>query len=327
MSEQKKLHELANNVRIVGTLKEVNLEVKPNKNDPKVKQIMGTIVVLVEDKENNCVHEHEVNLFAKDSSKLYKGYVTIMNEYKAADVVGKENADRIVVTGSIDENMYVGQDGTLKEFNRIRGLFVNRIDETAITRDPSLVNDSAIAQVEVVVENIRQLTDNDGIETGEYAIDAFTVGYNNSVVKLRNIVVGADLADVVTEHYEVNSTGKLTFAMNNYVELEERQEENPFTSNQGGFGIQVDISSGPIKKYVRELRVIGGFPPYLDERALDEEDIKFAKQIRALKIQEVKNNVPATPPVQTGVGGFGANADPFATNSQSIEISDDDLPF
>lgn len=335
MTEQKTLPELQNDIRIVGTLKSVDLKIDKNKKDPNVKQIMGTITVMVEDKLNNRVNEHEINLFAKDSSKLYKGYVTIKNEYKPADVVGKENADRVVVTGSIDENMYINQhDGKLKEFNRLRGLFINRITEADMQRDPSLANDSAIAQTELVVENIKPITNKEGIETGEYTIDAFTVGYNNSVIKLRDIVVGTDLVDVITEHYSVGDTGKLTFAINNYVEIEQ-QEEDPFKQQQGGFGVQVDISQGPIKKYTRELRVIGGFPPYYDERQLSEEDIKFAKQIRELKIQELKNSTPATPPntmTKTGAGGFGMNAavaseNPFASDTNSVEINEDDLPF
>ena len=325
MTEQKKLRELANNIKIVGTLKEVNLEIKPNKNDPKVKQIMGNIVVIVEEKSKNRIHEHTINLFAKDSSKLYKGYVTIKDQFKSIDEVGKENADRISISGSIDENIYMGQDSKLKEFNRNRGLFINRVDETALTKDPSLTNDSAVAQIEIVVTNIRPLTDKEGIETGEYGISAFTVGYNNGVTQLRDIVVGTDLADVITENYEINSTGKLTFAINNYAELK-KVEIDPAIESQGGFGVTTDIGN-ELTKYVRELRVIGGFPPYLDDRALQEEDIKFARQIRELKVQEVKNSVPSTPPAKTTAGGFGTNADPFASTVGTIEISEDDLPF
>jgi hypothetical protein len=327
MTEQKKLRELANSVRVVGTLKEVNLEIKPNKNDPKILQIMGDVVVTVVDKKNNRVNEHKLGLFAKHTSKLFKGYKTIMNDFKSSDVVGAENADRVQVTGSVDENVYMS-NGELKAFNRLRGLFVNRIDDAALAKNPNLANDEAIAQVEVLVKGITPKTDKEGIETDEFSIKAYTVGYNNGVHEIRDIVVGSDLADVITENYEIDSTGLLTFAINNYVEIEEEQEEDPFASQEGGFGVQVDISNGPVKNYTRELRVIGGFPPYLDGRELQEEDIRLAKQIHDLKIQEVKSSVPDTPPAQTGGNGFGTNADPFAGgNSGPIDISDDDLPF
>lgn len=327
MTEQKKLRELANNIRMVGTLKEINLEVKPNKNDPKIMQLMGDIVVTVTDKVNNRIHEHKINLFAKHTSKLYKGYVTIKDQFKASDVVGVDAADRVVVTGSIDENIYMGGDATLKQFNRNRGLFINRIDENALAKDPSLAFDSAVAQLELVITNIRPNTDKEGLENGEYTINGITVGYNNGVHNIHRMVVGSDLADVITENYEVGNTGKLTFAINNYVELEENDEPDPFAQQEGGFGVQVDISDGPIKKYVNELRVIGGFPPYFDEKALDEDDIKLARQIHALKVQEVKNSVPSTPAPKKQTGGFGAEADPFASGAKTIDISDDDLPF
>lgn len=317
MTEQRKLKELQNTVRITGTVKEINLEVKPNKKDPSVKQIQGNIVVqsIIGDKVNN----HRVELIAKESSKLFKGYDTIRKEAKSIDVSGKEAATRVTVTGSIDGNDYVSQDGQLHETNRIRGLFVNRLEG-----EQAAVPDAAIAQIELVVTGFRPIV-KDEEETGEFTIDAFTIGYNSSVIKLQNLVVGTDLADVITENYEENSTGKLTFQINNYVEVVEK-EVDPFEEAAGGFGVQVDLGN-EVRNYTRNLKVIGGFPPYLDERALEDEDIVFAKQIRALKLQEVLNNVPATPPTQPG--GFGNNGfgDPFANDNKTIDISDDDLPF
>ena len=333
MTEQKKLRQMANNIRIVGTLKEINLEVKPNKNDASIMQIMGDIVVTVVDKKHNRIHEHKINLFAKHTSKLYKGYLTVKNQFKASDdIKSGEVADRVSVTGNIDENIYMGSDATLKQFNRNRGLFVNRVDEKALAKDPSLANDSAVAQLELVVTGIKAAADKEGIETGEYKIEGVTIGYENGVHNIHKMIVGEDLADVITENYEIGNTGKLTFAINNYAELAEVEEPDPFAGQEdGGFGVQVDISDGPATKYVNELRVIGGFPPYFDEKALDEDDIKLAKQIHALKVQEVKNAVPAAPPAsKQQAGGFGtdAAADPFASGQgNTIDISDDDLPF
>jgi hypothetical protein len=318
MSEQIVLRELLNSQRIVGTLKEMNLERKPNKKDPSKTQIQGNIVVMSE--VDGKVSEHRIELFAFTTSKLAKGYETVMKEYKAADVVGKDNATRVQVTGNIDINDYMGQDQVIRTNNRNRGVFVNRIEDPAI-------QDEALAQVELIVTNIQPATDNEGIETGELKLEGFTVGYNGTVIELKNMIVGQDLADVISENYEPGSTGKLTFAVNNYVEVIEGEPKED--DGAAGFGMQVDLDN-QVKKYVRELRVIGGFPPYLDDKAYTDEQVDLAKKTRALKLQEVKNNVPNTPP--TGAGGFGANAapktnvDPFATGGQ-IDISDDDLPF
>ena len=324
MSEQIVLRELLNSQRIIGTLKEMNLERKQNKKDPSKMQIQGNIVVMSE--VAGKVSEHRIELFAFTTSKLAKGYETVMKEYKAADVVGKENATRVQVTGNIDINDYMNGEGKLITSNRNRGVFVNRID------DPS-IQDEALAQVELVITNVQPALDKDQLETGEYKLSGFTVGYNGTVIELKNMIVGTDLADVITEHYEVGSTGKLTFAVNNYVEtIEGAPKEDDGAS---GFGMQVDLDN-TIKNYVRELRVVGGFPPYFDERAYTEEQVDLAKKTRALKLQEVKNAVPATPP--KAAGGFGVNgaapsgngapADPFGGNTGNpIDISDDDLPF
>lgn len=328
-NEQIKLRELANGVSISGVLKEVNLEIKPNKKDPRVKQIMGNIVVMVNDQVRGVIHEHEINLFAKEGGKLYKGYVTIMNEYKPADQYGAANADLVTVTGSLDENVYVS-NGTLKEFNRIRGLFVNRVD--------ALEKHEAVAQLEVYIQSISDrevLQDGVGVPNGELNITALTVGYNNSVSKIGKIVVPANLADVIRENYIVGSTGKLNFEIVNYVE-QTKVEQDPMAASEG-FGMQVEVSTA--KTYHRQFTVIGGFPPYYDERAISEDDARLMNQIRNVKIEEIKNSVPDTPP-STGVGGFGnanpgfgatpgfgAGGDPFAANKGPIEVSEDDLPF
>lgn len=320
MSEQVQLRELLNSMRIIGTLKEMNLERRPNKKDPSKTQIQGNIVVMSE--VAGKVSEHRIELFAFTTSKLAKGYETIMNEYKAADVVGKEAATRVQVTGNLDINDYMGQDQQLRTMNRNRGVFVNRIEDPAI-------QDEALLQAEIVVTNVTPATDKEGIETGELKLEGFSVGYNGTVIEFKNMIVGEDLADVISEHYEPGSTGKLTFAVNNYVEVVEGAPKED--DGAAGFGMQVDLDN-QVKNYVRELRVIGGFPPYLDEKAYTEEQIDLAKKTRALKLQEVKNNVPATPPA---AGGFGTNAapktttnmDPFAGTNGQIDISDDDLPF
>jgi hypothetical protein len=316
MTEQRKLRELSNSIRITGTLKEMNLEIKPAKADKAWKnQVMGNLVILVE--LDGKLNEHRVEFFAKDTSKLYKGYETVINEYKSIDKHGKENATRLTVTGNVDGNDYMGSDGQLNERNRNRGLFINRVEDETIP-------DEAVAVIELVVTGLRPLNDKEGIENGRYAIDGFTVGFEGkNVIVLRNLEVGEKLADVITSNYEIGSTGKLTFQMNNYVEVSAKPVD-PFAET-GGFGVQVEIGD-EVKNYTRNLEVIGGFPPYVDERAYEEEDIVFAKKLRALKLQEVKNSTPAVPPRQAG--GFGANAakDPFV-NAGPIDISDDDLPF
>lgn len=319
-TEQVKLPELANSVKVVGTLKEVNLEIKPNKKDPSVKQIMGDIVVTVVDGQR--INEHRVNLFAKETGKLFKGYKTIKDTYKSSDLVGSENADRVSVVGSISGNDYMNSEGELISTNRIRGLFVNRVEQKDIAKDPSLATDSAVAQVELVVTGFTEVLGQDDVPTGELYIKGFTVGYNNSIVELKKMVIGEDLAEAVRSMYPENSTGKLNFKMNNYVEVVERKKEN---FDVPGFGIQVDIG-GTFDRYVNELRLIGGVPPYYDEREYTEENIKLAKQTRALHLEEIKNAVPATPPAkQADPNTFGQ--DPFSTTSATIDISDDDLPF
>lgn len=308
------LKQLQNNLRITGSLKEMNLERKRTKKGEDA--IMGHIVIA--SKIDDKLNEFRVEMFAKKTGKLYKSYNTIINEYQPAVAeggkgVGLAAATRLTIEGNIDINDYISQD-EMKTFNRFRGVFVRRVEDET-------VKDEAILQVELVVQNTLPHADKEGIENGEYKLQGFTVGYEQAIVPLFNMVVGTDLADVITEHYEPGSTGKLTFAVKSYQETEQA-EEDPL-ADAAGFGVQVDLDN-TVTTYVNELRVIGGLPPYLDGKELTEEEIAKAIQLRNLKLNEVKNSAAATPPVQQEAGGFGVNA---STTDTGIDISDDDLPF
>ena len=151
--ENKDLRILSNTVEVIGTLKSKNLEIKTAKNSGK-KYMSGQITVL--SKSDNKVNEHRINVFMMESSKLFKGIETVNNEYKSIEEVGEEDADRIRVTGELDFNQYYNREGKLVEFNEIKGVFFNRVDNL----DES--EDRAIATIDAVVEGFLDKMDQDG---------------------------------------------------------------------------------------------------------------------------------------------------------------------
>jgi hypothetical protein len=289
VQQQHQLRQLKNVVEIVGTLKSKELEVKTSKNGNRF--IGGRLVI--ESKFDNKIQELPVKVFVMETSKLYKGIETVKNEYKTIEDHGKENADRIKVTGEIRLNEYYGPDGVLRQYNEIRGVFFTRLDKN--DQQP----DKAIASIETVVEGYSERFGPNGEPTGEYNVQCFTVGWGNEVIELKDVIIGPELAEAFMSLYMPGSTGRLTYKINNYVELEEKQEEQPA---QHGFGTTETVSAPVIKRFVSNLEIIGGDVPFIDDRAYTEEDIQLAKQIRALKLQSLQQPVPEVPPTNTGFG-------------------------
>lgn len=288
--ENTQLRQLQNTVEIIGTLKSKDLEVRTSK---KGNQYMSGNLV-VQSVVDNKINETRVRVFTMQSSKLFKGIETVKNEYKSIDEYGEENADRIRVIGELRLNEYYNQQGNLVQFNEVRGIFFNRLDKG--NKQP----DKAIASIETVVENFVEKTDKDGLPTGEYAVNGFTVGWGNEVIELKNVVIGKELAQSFMDLYQPGSTGLLTYKLNNYVEVEERQEEQNTTH---GFGSSEKVSSSNIiKNYVNNIEIIGGDMPFFGSKEYTPDEIAAAKKIRALKLQELQQPAPEIPQTNTGFG-------------------------
>ena len=299
--ENKDLRILSNTVEVIGTLKSKNLEIKTAKTSGK-KYMSGQITVL--SKSDNKVNEHRVNVFMMESSKLFKGIETVKNEYKSIEEVGEEEADRIRVTGELDFNQYYNREGKLVEFNEIKGVFFNRVDNL----DES--EDRAIATIDTVVEGFIDKMDQDGLPTGEKEIKGFSVGWGNNVIQLKDTIVKKELAEAMQNLYQPGSTGQLTFKLNNYVEVEEQEEE---VSVSHGFGSQEVVGNLVAKNFVNNIEVIGGQVPYLGSIEYTQEEIEQAHKVNKLNLQTLQKPAPTTPQVKEGFDS------PSAENKTSLD--------
>ena len=183
MSENKKvLKEGTNRVTVVGTLVEKNFEDTffTNNKGQRVDQIKGTISVRTGENEVHQVRL-ESNLLKADGTEngLAKGYMTVRDEYvSVADVAEAAKngvnlvADVISVNGSLLTNEYYGQDGTLKQYQQIKGRFVNRLKETD-DKTPR-----ANFEVDIFFDKARPEIKNDD-ETGRAIVEAWIPTYSS----------------------------------------------------------------------------------------------------------------------------------------------------
>lgn len=314
MTQNIELRQLQNNVEIVGTLKSKDLEVKTSRAGNRY--MSGKLVIA--SKFDGKIQEQIVKVFIMEKSKLFKGIDTVRTEYKTIEEHGAEAADRVRVAGELKLNEYYNNQGSLNSYNEIKGVFFNRLDAT--NDQP----DKAIASIEVVVDNFTEELDKEQLPTGRYKVNGFTVGWGNEVIELRNTIIGEELAQPFMDLYQPGSTGRLTLKLNNYVEVEEKEEEVAAAPTHG-FGTTEKIESNTITNYVNNIEIIGGDMPYLGTKEYTEEEIQNAKQVRNLALQELQQPAADVPATNTGFGQ-GAPTQQEVDNNMPTGMGENDMP-
>lgn len=299
------LPQLKNNVEIVGTLKEINLEAAVSKNGSNKKYIKGTVTVT--SNHDGKVHEHKVSVFQMEKSKkgdvikAYKGLQTLMAEAKSIEDFGVENADRIRVSGEVDIEQYFNKQAEFVEFNKIKGSFFTRLDEK--TDQP----DKAIATVEVVVKGFSPVADTETGEILHHAVNAFTIGYGERIVELKKAIVTDALVGPMENLYAPGTTGALNFKLNNYVEKVEKEAVQEVTMSHG-FGSEEAVEGNRVfDKFVNNLEITGGSIPFEEPKALSVEQIEEAARKLALKVEELRATAQgqSSSNTQAPPAGFG----------------------
>lgn len=313
MTQNTELRQLQNTVEIVGTLKSKELQVKVSKKGNQY--ITGKLVV--QSKFDNKINEISVKVFIMATSKLFKGAETVMNEYKSIESHGAE-ADRVRITGELDLNEYYNGQGKLVQFNEVKGVFFNRLD---MTNDQP---DKAIASIETVVEEFTPILDSSQLPTGDYKVKGFTVAWGNNVIELQNAVVSSELAQMFMSLYTPNTTGRLTYKINNYVEIKEN--EAPAQTATHGFGSTETVEANEIKNYVSNIEVIGGDQPFFGTKEYTPQEIEIAHQVRSLKLIELQAPAAPTPPVTNTGFGQGAPTPQQIENQLPTGMGNNEMP-
>ncbi len=325
------LRECENRAVVIGMLKDKEVKYDKTKDGTNTDTISVKLTIVSDENlpdGSKRIHENQIRLWAKKTSKLFSSYQTVANEYKAMKDFG-DKADMVQVTGSFELNEYA-KDGVLKQSNNIRGVFVNRLEGDNIIQEVG-------AQVECVVTGVSDEM-KDGKMTGRKKVNLLSVGYNSRIHEFQNVFVQPDLANDFTRMFTIGSTAMFTFKIDNYsVEVEQEQNQAQQTL---GFGRGLNTQFGTVKNYFNEAVIIGGSAPYVDARKFTNEQIAEMKKLREMAQAETLKSAPATPPItsQTGFGvGFGTEPTTPATTPtadvtqapvmDSNAINYDDMPF
>ena len=256
------------------------------------------------------VSEHIVKLFSnkltKDGSvsKLYESTVTVANDYKSADEVGIELADRVHINqGELTVNRYMSKAGELVEMNQISTKFANR-------HESGEFNPRAEFSVVGVVESVSQKTNEDGeIELIKVKLNV-PRGYNNQIEQIEFVVREASAFDYILESFNKWEVVKVGGQIINKV------EEVKVKSEPVGFGSMPTLGSKTVR--VRELLVTGGhvLEGMNETQYYTQEEIQEGVKLLNQKIVEIKSKTPST----SAPVGFG-------TTAPTIQLKTSDIPF
>lgn len=308
------LKEGENKVEIVGVLVEKNLEPTSYKNDKgeTIEGIKGSISVRTSESEVHQIQLQSNKLTkAGAENKMFLGYQTIQNEYvTVADAANNPELkpDMIRVNGSLNTNEYYGQDGQLKQYQQVKGKFVNRLTDKD---DPT---PRATFEVEVFVDAVRPEIKNDE-ETGRVKLSAWIPTYNSIVPY--NFSVVAEGADFFTDTVEKASTIKV------YGQLLNVREEH-IKLVEAGFGADIEEKT---YTYINEALVKTAAMPYEEESAktFKPELVKEALAKREVYLEKSKARVgqggqqQSAPP--TGFGGNTEVKKPAVSGLTGVDVS------
>ncbi|WHZ33221.1 hypothetical protein QNK01_11555 (plasmid) [Desemzia incerta] len=278
------LEQLNNHVEVIGTLKTMNVESKTSMKGNEY--YSGKMIV--DCNINGVAYEQVIKIMTMANSYYAKGLQTVLNEYKASDVVGKDEATRLLVSGQMELVEYISVGG-LRHWNEVKGLNFTRITDEK-------VNDKSVAQIMTVIDDISEVKDEKGALTGNLKVEGFTVNWNSDVVPLLDTEVDKSLADSFRKAYKTGDTVDLYY---NILSGTSRVIKDEVLY----FGEKIPASEVASKEnYINKLIIYSGGAPIKNGLEYSPEKIEIAKQIRKNKINSLSAPKPKIPATVTGFG-------------------------
>lgn len=277
------LKQAENRGKIEGILLETNLKYGSfDKNGQKVETVGGEIIVEV-DKEINGAQvtlQIPVSLYSQKYKKdgalnpAYTSIETVMKEYKSVAAVGREEADRVRITGAnLRMNEFYTQDGRFVSTPRVQASFVNKATGE--------FKPSCEFTIMFAISNIKPMVDEQGIEldSKKLEITAIVPQYGGKVDIMKLHATNPNVVAAIEQYWETDKTFKATVRLN-FSSVTEKIVE------QIGFGEPQERMK---TTSVRELVVIAGSQePFEGDAAYDMDDLVQAMRERKARLDQMK---------------------------------------
>ena len=291
------LREAENKVFVEGVVSEINMETKQIEGKDA---ITGDIVVQISD-DSVCTIDVFSYRLKKDGSEnsIFKGLSTVKDEYKSIAKFGKDEADKVRISGAkIVVNDYYSPAGELISNIKVQTNFINRL------KPGEEFNPRAEFEVEVFIHKMIDQVDKKTNEvTGGKVISGLVPIYDGKIVPIEFIVSDPETVKGIESLYEPGQTVKL-YGEVNIASITTKKI--------------VPVAIGKPKEVIstvttRELIVTGGSEPYLEDNVnvFNVETIKNAMSVRTEALEELKKKKDAP----KGTGGKVATTTPKSGKS------------
>ncbi|MGL4850897.1 MAG: hypothetical protein ACRC28_18580 [Clostridium sp.] len=314
------IKQLNNKATIVGTVKKNEMKIvkytqTKDGQTAEREKIMGNL--LLEVKDGNKVNSIRVNIFCYDGNKVFTGLKTV----KETVTPGM----RVSVEGSVGVNRYKNKSGQLMIINTIDGKFIHRLTELDDKQDVARID------LEAYIEGFEEKNNEMGLPTGEATLKALSSGYKGRPIEIVNCFVDKESLPTAKNIMYAGSTMIITMKINNYMIVEEKQEE----VSALGFGVQPKSFDSVKKEFVNNYQLVGCQQIPNMERHLRQEEVQELKRnIQVANASAMTKTVQATKPTQGAPSQeapkqttFGGATSGFDTQPSFTPVNDDDMPF
>lgn len=293
-----------NNVRIVGTLNELDIEEKQTQDHRDYVTCLASIKV---DQEiNGTMYEDliPIRMFSMKlkndgtSNKNYERIVKMREELTsiaACPEDQQELASRVIVNGGhLEENIWIDTNGSPKTSFQVSTNFMSKLKN----REES---DETFFEISGIVVNMTRETDMNGEETGRLKIKFAIARYGGRVDVIDLIAASPNAVNFIETNWNEGDTVKVNGAINVNTSTKVWYEEQ-------GFGEPIKRTRTESR---RELIVLGGSPSGLEEMlSYDPDSVKAGLANRQARTEELKQKANTAKRTQTktmknGVNDFG----------------------
>lgn len=295
-TEKRETMQTPNTVVVTGLLKQVDLEIKKDKNKETV--MSGRITVQYGDKADQLVQlqVYRKKLTGKgEEAKAYTHLKTIKTDGVTVDKATEENPATIVsfygrddFTPKLELNEYVSQEGKVNSNPQVKlgygNVSVNKATEDSFKSEFDLV---------LYLNKDAKKEEKNDEETGRLLIEGFYVDFNNQIKPLQFVVEDEELVEGMEDLEKgelINIWGDIKIA--SIVTVKEKKS---------GFGGKAKTEE--TRKNICELLIKGG--EGVDEiEGIDDDFIKTAYKARQNYLEELKNGEPKSSNKSKGKGSF-----------------------
>lgn len=298
-----------NNVRIVGTLNELDIEERETQGKdgkgPK-SYVTCSASIKVDQEINGTMYEDIIpirmisNKIKTDGTpnKNYERIVKLREELTSLAACPEDQpelASRVIVNGGhIEENIWIDTSGSPRTSFQVSTNFMSKLKN----RDES---DETFFEMSGVVINIARETDMNGEETGRLKIKFAIARYGGRVDVIDLIAASPNAVNFIETNWNEGDTVKVNGAINVNTSTKVWYEEQ-------GFGEPIKRTRTESR---RELIVLGGSPSGLEEMlSYDPDSVKTGLANRQARTEELKQKANTSKRTQTktmknGVNDFG----------------------